>query len=77
MGHIWTPSVSQDNNLLTEGFLVLVSCSTALLLALSLMRLITAKSGCAAQVFIKDAGMASYFMVLPALKSWLISNSFQ
>ena len=39
--------MSQGNNLLTDGFLALVFCLIALLLPLLLMRLITAKSGCA------------------------------
>jgi hypothetical protein len=50
--------VSQGNNLLTEGFLALVFCSTALLLPLLLMGLISAKSGCTALMFIKEAGYA-------------------
>ncbi|WP_229786615.1 hypothetical protein, partial [Shewanella saliphila] len=47
-GHIWTLPVSQDNTLLTEGFLALVFCTTFSLLSLLSMRSFTARSGCTA-----------------------------
>jgi hypothetical protein len=47
--------MSQGNSLLTEGFLALVFCSTALLSPLLLMRLITALSGFTVLMLIRDA----------------------